>query len=129
MTAEVRRKNNGKQFALAHIPSRVVFSWHRPGEPLPKLVEYLGETYKLTQAAVDEAQKNQRAPLEVFQGVESISPRYALPAVTWVNPKGGKESVLVDRWVKAKDLLTAAAVVVGAAGASWVIADNLKGIL
>lgn len=139
MTAEVRRKNLGKQFALVHIDSRKIFSWHRPGEPLPKTVEYAGERYILTQVVIDEAKKNQRAvlpkfiPVEVLVDTKVVGPQYSLSPITWVNPKGGIEIQLIDNWKRlreqAKSLALYGGAVTAAALSSWAIVETVKGLL
>lgn len=137
-SAELRRKNQGKQYALAHIPSRVVFAWHRPGEPLPKLVSYNGVDYLLTAETVEQARVSQRSTLlkvEIDRETNKLKPvvrgtHLALAPITWKNPKGGVEVQLVDtKWDKLKDWGVYAGTIVAAAAAAGLIIDHVKGYL
>lgn len=136
-SAEVRRKNKGKQFALAHIPSRVVFAWHRPGEPLPKLVTYNGVRYLLTAEAVEAARVSQRATLlkveidttdkrkHVVAGTDLV-----LAQITWKNPKGGEEIQLRNaKWDTLKNWGAYTGVALAATGAATLIVDHLTKVI
>lgn len=65
MAATLNRKNMGKHFTAVDTATRSIIHWHRPGEPLPIVVEAPdGVSYVIDKAKVAEAQKNQRAPLD-----------------------------------------------------------------
>lgn len=119
-SAEVRRKNNGKQFTVVD-DSRFIFHWHRKGEHLPKLLaHHSGARFLLTQAHVDEALKKQRSKL-IKIDVNTLTKKQkqglvTLPILT--NGKGTRYVELpkaVSAWATAKAWGLYAAVA-GAAG-------------
>lgn len=136
MTAQLRRKNNGKQFALVHDASRFIFDWYRPGDALPKVVSYGGKSYMLDKAAVEAAKVAQRVFLrEVTFNLDKGSDwtvrdpatgkAFAL-VTTEENRKGTVYSVVRDtKWDNWKNAGAMAGVAVAALGCAGLIADHL----
>lgn len=132
--AELRRKNLGKQYALKHIPTRKVFDWHRPGEPLPKLVVYEGKKYLLTQADVDKALAAGRTHLvqvETESGKRDHTQTLVAGTSLVVmsgggNRKGAYVAPLRDsKWDRLKDIGVGLGIAVAACGAAALVAEGV----
>lgn len=81
MTAQVNRKNLGKQFTCTD-ETRFIFHWHRPGEHLPVLIRHAGEVYKLTQEHIDAAQAQGHSkliPIEVNETHKTLLIGHGMP--------------------------------------------------
>lgn len=63
MTLEARRKNQGKQYSVVSTEDRTIRYWHRPGDPLPVILNHAGADYLLTKEVVEQARVKQRSPL------------------------------------------------------------------
>lgn len=132
--AELRRKNLGKQYALKHIPTRKVFDWHRPGEPLPKMVVYDGKKYLLTQADVDKALAAGRTHLVQVETIsDKRNPELTVVSGTSLvivkggeNRKGAYVSSLRDsKWDRLKDIGVGIGIAVAACSAAALVADGV----
>lgn len=110
--ARVHRKNGGKQFACVEVASRFIFAWHRPADPLPRLITYKGDKFLLTQKHIDEAQVNQRAALLRIDVTDKNLPVVVPMSKAYVNRKGATEQVLMSaRGIYASVAAAAAALV------------------
>lgn len=132
--AELRRKNLGKQYALKHIPTRKVFDWHRPGEPLPKLVTYEGSRYLLKQEHVDEALRAGRVkliPVDLVTNTDKpwitkVSGTDLVLTSSTVNLKDVQIDYLRDsKWDRLKDIGVGLGIAAAACGAAALVAEGV----
>lgn len=137
MPATLNRKNNGKQFTVVDQETRSILHWHRPGDPLPFVVDrsLWGESnYLVTQDDVDSAQINKRVNLKLidvnWEYIEANEEKLSVPGHSismytgfegdtvsdyYMNGKGSDIAVLTKAKSKVNAALWALSGIVGVA--------------